>query len=72
MPTGITEHAAGRAGGSDEAEFEKIRNMSKDRAGIDGVIAMQKRYEYLVRRYGRVLGMRRNRRILVATDSTRS
>lgn len=45
--------------------------MSKDRAGLGGVIAMQKRYEYFVRRYGRVLGMRPNGRKTAATDPTR-
>ena len=59
------------AGGSDQDEFEKIRNMSENRAGLGGVIIMQKRYEYFVRRYGRVLGMRPNGRKTAATDSTR-
>lgn len=62
---------AAEAGGSCQDEFEKIMAMSKDRAGLDKVIIMQKRYEYFVRRYGRVLGMRPHRRKSVATDSTR-
>lgn len=71
MAADVAERAGKSAGGSDQDEFERIRAMSKDRAGLGGVIAMQKRYEYFVRRYGRVLGMRPNGRKTAATDPTR-
>lgn len=58
------------ADGSETAELEEMKNAVTHQAGLNEIIMLQKQYEDLVRRNSRVLGMRRNRRILIATDSS--
>lgn len=67
-------HAGGRirrdTGGPDTDELEKIKNMAKNRVGINEIMLLQKQYEESIRRNSRVLGIGWNKRILVASNSS--